>query len=111
VIGPRFIPYLDASGQRFEASVRVRIGAREFWIFPDVDMEGGDDLLGRAWVEIDSLRWAHTFRGSDDIHLLRICMWFTGDWLIRTAQEEGLTLLPDNPAPVTEWPQLFAANA
>ncbi len=114
VIGPRFIPYLDAAGDPFDASVRVRMGAREVSTFAHVEgfehVELEDRLMGRFWVEIDGHRWAKTFRGSDDIHLLRICMWFAGDWLIRTAQEEGLTLLPGSETPVTTWPQLFATR-
>ncbi|WP_419252020.1 hypothetical protein ACN2C6_11780 [Caulobacter sp. ErkDOM-YI] len=114
VIGPRFIPYLDADGDRCEASVRIRMGAREFWTFAHVEgyehVELDDHLLGRFWVEIDGHRWAKTFPGTDDIHLLRLCLWFAGDWLIRTAQEAGLTLLPDSETPVTTWPQLFAAR-
>lgn len=114
VIGPRFIPYLDAAGEPFEASVRIRMGARDFWTFAHVEgfehVEPDDDLLGRFWVEIDGHRWAKTFRGTDDIHLLRLCLWFAGDWLIRTAQEAGLTLLPGSETPVTTWPQLFAAR-
>jgi len=111
VIGPRFIPYLDAAGERFEASVRIRMGAREFCTFAHVEgyehVELDSQLLGRFWVEIDGRRWANTFQGGDDIHLLRICLWFAGDWLIRTAQQEGLTLLPERATPVTAWPQLF----
>ncbi len=114
VIGPRFIPYLDAAGDRCEASVRVRMGARQFCTFAYVEglehVEPDDNLLGRFWVEIDGHRWAKTFRGTDDIHLLRLCMLFAGDWLIRTAEEEGLTLLPGSETPVTTWPQLFAAR-
>lgn len=114
VIGPRFIPYLDTDGDHCEASVRIRMGAREFWTFAHVEgyerVELDDHLLGRFWVEIDGHRWAQTFRGTDDIHLLRLCLWFAGDWLIRTALREGLTLLPDIEAPVTTWPQLFAAR-
>lgn len=115
VIGPRFIPYLDADGDLCEASVRVRMGARELCTFAHVEgyehVELDDRLMGRFWVEMDGHRWAKTFRGTDDIHLLRLCLWFAGDWLIRTAEEEGLTLLSDSETPVTTWPQLFAARA
>lgn len=115
VIGPRFIPYRDATGERLEASIRVRMGAREFWTFDYVEglehVEGDDSLTGRFWVEMDGQRWAHTFRGTDEIHLLRLCMWFAGDWLIRTARDAGLTLMPDRATRVTEWPDLFAAAA
>ena len=115
VIGPRFIPYLDAAGDLCEASVRIRMGARKFCTFAHVEgyehVELDDHLMGRFWVEIDGHRRAHTHLGSDDIHLLRTCMWFAGEWLIRTARDEGLTLLPGSEAPVTTWPQLFAARA
>ncbi|MFZ0268119.1 hypothetical protein [Caulobacter sp.] len=108
VIGPRSIPYLDAAGDRHDASVRIRIGARQYWAHDDGDVV--DNLLGRAWAEIDGWRWAHTFVASDDIHLLRNCMWLTGVWMIRTAHDHGLTLLPDSATPVTEWTQLYAAG-
>lgn len=105
VLGPRLVPYRAATGERLDASIRVRLGAREVTVFDDGHRL--EDVTGRVWAEINGWRFAQTFCGGDDIQALRDCLWLAGAWMIGVARAEGLTLLPDGDWSVTEWAQLY----
>ena len=93
-LGPRDIPYIDADGVEGAGSVIINFGQPIH-----VDVGGGDVIerrTGSLNVEIFGRRYDFTANGSDDLQVAFYLMRIAGSWLVRVAEEEGLTLFHDN---------------
>lgn len=104
-LGPRDIPYIDAAGVEGVGSVIINFGQSI-----NVDVGDGDSIerkTGLLNVEIFERKYSFHANGSDDLQVAFYLMRIAGVWLVRVAEEEGLTLFHDNSLAIDDPMDVF----
>ncbi|WP_421738761.1 hypothetical protein [Caulobacter sp.] len=93
-LGPRRIPYIDSDGVEGVGSIIINFGQPI-----NLDVGEGESIerqTGILNVEIFGRNYIFLANGSDDIQVAFYLMRIAGIWLVRVAEEEGLTLFHYN---------------
>jgi len=104
-LGPREVPFLEADGREGAGSIMIRFGEPR-----TLDIGHHAPLVeqtGTLEVEVAGLTYRVTVGGGDDLQVAFYLMRIAGVWLIRVAQDEGLTLFDHRPDPVVEPMDVF----
>lgn len=105
VLGPRSVPYIGADGEEGAGAILVRFGAPTY-----IDIDEDEPIerqTGDLEVQLAGRQYKFTANGADDLQVAFYLMRVAGAWLIRVAEEEGLTLFIDRRTPIEEPLDLF----
>ncbi len=104
-LGPRSIPYIDADGIEGVGSVVINFSQPI-----NIDVGEGDSIernTGILNVEIFGREYNFLANGSDDLQVAFYLMRIAGIWLVRVAEEEGLTLFHHNSLAIDDAMDVF----
>jgi hypothetical protein len=104
-LGPRSVPYIDADGEEGAGAILIKFGAPTY-----IDVDEDEPIkrqTGDLEVQLVGRQYTFTTNGADDLQVAFYLMRVAGAWLIRVAEEEGLTLFGDRRTPVEEPMDLF----
>ncbi|MDI1366229.1 MAG: hypothetical protein PSX79_15445 [bacterium] len=104
-LGPRNVPYIDADGEEGAGAIHIKFGAPTY-----IDVDEDEPIerqTGDLEVQLIGRQYTFTTNGADDLQVAFYLMRVAGAWLIRVAEEEGLTLFGDRRTPIKEPMDLF----
>jgi hypothetical protein len=105
VLGPREVPFVAADGREGVGSILIRFGEpRALDIGHDAPLI---EQTGTLEVEVAGLSHTVTVGGGDDLQVAFYLMRIAGVWLMRVAEDEGLTLFDHRPDRIVDPMEVF----